>query len=100
MVDQYNLSVCELLVKSYLTSESQKRVAKNDDSVQIYYPQSRVALEDTWRGHLLFALRNEGVNLEVLKAFFQKIDQNAMLEFVKEQAWVACVSKKKDGYCS
>ena len=84
MVDQYNLSVCELLVKSYLTSESQKRVVKNDDSVQIYYPQSRVALEDTWRGHLLFALRNEGVNLEVLKAFFQKIDQNAMLEFVKE----------------
>lgn len=84
LIEKFNLQVCELLVKSYLTTESQKRVVRNDDYTNVFYPQSRMAVNDAWQSNLLFAIRYEGVNLEVLKALFVKLEAVQMAEFIKE----------------
>lgn len=73
LIDKYELTVCELFVRLYLSTESQKKVIKKDDFQTITVPKARVTVADTWQSNLLFAIREEGVNLEVLKAFFKKI---------------------------
>lgn len=82
LIESFGLKVCELLVKSYLTGESQRKSVVNDDYLTNFYPKSRISISDTWESNLLFAIRNEGVNLEVLKAFFTKLDVNQMEKFV------------------
>lgn len=84
LIDNFELNVCELLSKSFLTTESQKKVVKNDDFSITTYPKSRMAVANTWQSNLLFAIRYEGVNLEILKAFFNKIDALEMTKFVAE----------------
>ena len=84
LVEKFDLHVCELLVKSYLTTESQKKVVRKDDFSRVIYPKSRVTVADTWQGNLLFAIRNEGVNLEVLKSFFNRLSNHEMEVFVNE----------------
>ena len=84
LIETYNLTVCELFVKSYLTTESQKNVVKKDDFSTITYPKLRISVVNTWQSNLLFAIRYEGVNLEVLKAFFNKLDEAEMVSFVSE----------------
>ena len=84
LIETYDLAVCELFVKSYLTSESQKKVIRKDDFSIIMYPKSRLAIANTWQSNLLFAIKYEGVNLEVLKAFYAKLDTAEMAAFVSE----------------
>ena len=84
LIDKFELDVCELFVKMYLSTESQKKVIKKDDFLTVSIPKSRVTISDTWQSNLLFALREEGVNLEVLKAFFEKIDACEMMKLVSE----------------
>lgn len=84
LIETYDLAVCELFVKSYLTSESQKKIIKKYDFCTILYPKSRLAITKTWQSNLLFAIRYEGVNLEVLKAFYAKLDAAEMATFVNE----------------
>ncbi len=82
MIEKYNLPVCELFVKSYLTTESQRKVLKKDDYSLVFYSKSRMSMSNTWQSNVLFAIRYEGVNLEVLKAFFAQIDAGEMAAFV------------------
>lgn len=84
LIETYDLAVCELFVKSYLTTESQKKVIKRDDFFTVTYPKSRLSVDDTWQSNLLFAIRYEGVNLEVLKAFFGTLGTHEMMAFVNE----------------
>ena len=83
LVRHYSLKVCGLLCQSYATEQSIKRVIR-EGSVEItHYPVRRYRLEDTWQGQLTFALKREGVNLEVLRAFFHAVDISEMTGFVK-----------------
>ena len=84
LIDKYELTVCELFVRLYLSTESQKKVIKKDDFQTITVPKARVTVSDTWQSNLLFAIREEGVNLEVLKAFFKKISVLEITEFLRE----------------
>ena len=84
LIETYDLTVCELFVKSYLTSESQRKIIKKDDFFAIMYPRSRLSIANTWQSNLLFAIRYEGVNLEVLKAFYAKLNTAEMAAFVNE----------------
>ena len=84
LIEKFDLNVCELFVKSYLTAESQKKIIRKDDFVAISYPKSRMAIEDTWKCDILFALKYEGINLEVLKAFFKKLEAGEMMAFVSD----------------
>ena len=83
LIEHYNLDVCELLHKSYATDSSEKTIAVNDESSSTYYPVSRYKIDWTWEGQIKFALKNEGVNLEVLKAFLSKIPQVELIAFIE-----------------
>ena len=82
LVRRYSLKVCGLLCQSYATEQSVKRVVREGIVETTHYPVRRYRLEDTWQGQLTFALKREGVNLEVLRAFFRVVDESEMTAFV------------------
>jgi len=47
-----------------------------------YFP-ARYEVDNTWQEHLGFALKYEGVNLEVMKALFQKLTPQDIIDFIK-----------------
>ena len=51
--------------------------------MEIYYPQ-RYRTDGSWQGHLLFAIKHEGVNLEVLKALFPQLDAQEVAALVSD----------------
>ena len=82
LVERFQLRVCGLLLKSYLFNESRARTTLVEGIENRYYPVRRVIVDDSWQQNLIFAFKNEGVNLEVLKALFAQIAQNEIFEFV------------------
>ncbi len=82
LVRHFSLNVCELLCHSFATGKSVKRFERTDFTETAYYPVARLRLEDSWQSHLDFALKHEGVNIEVLRAFFQVLDADQVTAFV------------------
>jgi hypothetical protein len=80
LVDIMELSV-RPLKRFAQTSTSVNR--RQDTSDRILFP-SGVAITDTPVGHLEFALRHEGVNLEVIDAAFEKIDPALLIARLHE----------------
>jgi fido (protein-threonine AMPylation protein) len=61
---------------AYVSSSVNRRV---DSDNQILFP-SAVAFDDTPVGHLEFALRHEGINLEIIDAAFEYIEAASLIE--------------------
>ena len=53
------------------------------EGTEIHYPQ-RFRTNGSWQEHLLFAIKYEGVNLEVLKALFQRVSTEEMSALILE----------------
>lgn len=83
LIEHFALDVCDLLHKSYATESSGKTIKVSEAYSNTYYPISRYKTERTWESQLKFALKNEGVNLEVLKAFFAKIPLVELIAFIE-----------------
>ncbi len=77
LIERYGLTVLEPQVKCFLGPGSRLTSESTPDGMEIHYPE-RFRTDGTWQGHLLFAIKNEGANLEVLKAFFRVIDVRGM----------------------
>ena len=75
LVEEFSLPVCDLMARAFLTDRSMASVVLQEGIVSRIYARGRMTLEDTWQGHLVFALKNEGVNLEVLKALFERVPE-------------------------
>ena len=84
LIEHFSLNVCELLYRSYLTEQSEKKIVARDDTLVVYYPQARIRLASTWQDNLIFALKNEGVNLEVLRALFAQIAPNEVALLIQQ----------------
>jgi hypothetical protein len=69
LIERLKLNVLPLRKPASVSSSVNRRV---DSEARILFP-SGVALEDTLVGHLEFALRHEGVNLEIIDAAFEHI---------------------------
>ena len=78
LVDHFLLNVCELLEVSYHTGCTQRMGKTDGFQCKTYYPKSRYPLADIWSGHLRFAIRYEGVQFEVLKAFLRVVDETKL----------------------
>lgn len=83
LIETFKLNVCELQSRAHLTNKSVREVHRQNDGIDVYYPVGRIKVEDSWQGNLLFALKHEGVNLEVLKAFFAQVSPTDVVAFVK-----------------
>ena len=82
LIEQFNLNVCELLTRAYCIPESRMKEVDEGGIRKLYYPQRCVSVDDTWQGNLVFAIKKEGVNLEVLKAFLETRTNEEMVSFV------------------
>jgi hypothetical protein len=75
LIDRLALPVCPLARTAHISGSVNRRV---DSADRILFPHG-VAIDDTVIGHLEFALRHEGVNLEVIDALFTKCPEPTAL---------------------
>ena len=80
LVDALKLNVLPLARPAFANSSVNRRV---DSDTRILFPTG-VALENTLVGHLEFALRHEGVNLEVIDAVFEHLPPDALISRLRE----------------
>lgn len=69
LIERLQLDVLPLARPSFVSSSANRRI---DSETKILFPRG-VAVENTLVGHLEFALRHEGVNLEVIDAVFAQL---------------------------
>ena len=55
--------------------------AQTPEGMEVHYPK-RFRTDGSWQEHLLFAIKHEGVNLEVLRALFHRLDEREMSKLV------------------
>lgn len=84
LISRYSLDVCELFTRSYMTTRTVKETVRHEAYQDIFFPFKRYAFDDSWQGQIAFALKYEGVNVEVLRAFFAKVDAAEVSAFVQE----------------
>ena len=72
LIKHFALEVLPPYKKSFASTRSIRSKEITADGEEEFVP-ARLCPPDTWQGHLLFAVRKEGINLQILKAFFLKI---------------------------
>lgn len=82
LIEEFNLDVLPPLVRSFLVDTSTQTEKKEGIYTERHFPRWRHPIKKTWQANLNFAIRYEGVNLEILKAFFLKVDISEFLEEV------------------
>lgn len=75
LIAQFDLAVRPLRQPAAISTAVNRRVLAED---RVLFPTG-VAIEDTPLGHLEFALRHEGVNLEVIEAAFAHIEPASLV---------------------
>jgi len=83
LISKYSLDVCELFSRSYMTMRTVKETIQHEVFQETYFPLQRYAFDDSWQGQITFALKYEGVNIEVLRALFAKLDATEVTAFVQ-----------------
>jgi hypothetical protein len=84
LAESYHLPVIDLWQQCYIDSAVRGRQEQDlgDHRVQLF--ESRYQPEDTLAGHLQFALRYEGVNLQLLGLLFGTADSQQLCEWIAE----------------
>jgi len=75
LISRLSLVVRPLVKRAEVSGSVNRRV---DSADSVLFPRG-VAVEDTLVGHLEFALRHEGVNLEVIDALFEHLPPQDLL---------------------
>ncbi len=76
LVRKLGLQVRPLECPAFISGAVNKRV---DSETQVLFPRN-VAIDDSVTRHLEFALRHEGVNLEIIDAVFEHLDPTELVE--------------------
>ena len=76
LIQLLGLQVRQLERPAAITGAVNKRI---DSATRVLFPRG-VAIDDSITGHLEFALRHEGVNLEVIDAVFEHLAPNELVE--------------------
>lgn len=82
LIRKYSLKVCDLFLQSFVTDRSAKDCRQEGDYQRKFYPRMRFSFEDSWQAQLVFALKYEGVNIEVLRALFPRLPAGEVGDFV------------------
>ena len=81
LIESFSLPVLEQPLQCYLSTGTGMSREITPQGMEIHYPV-RYRTDGSWQAHLLFAIRHEGVNLEVLKALFRRVDEKEMSALV------------------
>jgi len=86
LVDRYDLKVIPHYRSSYLAPKGRGYTEITNHHETHVYPKSyALANPDDPLAHLEFALKYEGVNLEIMGQFFRLIDPNAITHYIAEK---------------
>jgi len=81
---RYNLEIIKPWCCSWLSSQRERKThIENNFSEEIYAPSYDPG--NNLGDHLTFALKYEGVNLEILSALFEVVEQKDLIDFIKTQ---------------
>ncbi|MEX2516763.1 MAG: Fic family protein [Gammaproteobacteria bacterium] len=85
LIDKYGLSARPLRVSAQLDSSVRGRDTRRlgDQHIQLFEPNYQP--QNTFAGQLQFALRYEGINLEVLALLFQQTGKQALEQWLTEK---------------
>ena len=86
LADSYQLPIIDLWQQCYIDSAARGRQEQQDlgtHRIQLF--ETRYQPEDTLVGHLQFALRYEGLNLQVLSLLFETADSQQLCEWLSER---------------
>ena len=81
LIHQFSLTTLEQTIQCYLGPGSTLTRESTPEGMDVHYPE-RYRTDGTWQGHLLFAIRHEGINLEVLRALFRKVSAEEMMSLI------------------
>jgi len=82
LTESHQLPVIDLWQKCYIDSAVRGRQEEGRGNHQIRLFESRYQPEESLVGHLQFALRYEGVNLQLLSLLFDQIESTGLCEWI------------------
>ena len=81
LIERFSLTVLEQPMQCFLDTGTVLSRELTPEGMEVYYPQ-RFRTDGSWQEHLLFAIKHEGMNLEVLRALFQRLEVKEMAALV------------------
>lgn len=81
IIDMYGLDVIPNWHRSFVTESSQRRTEIVESSVNEFYPVAYWP-GDTWVDHIEFALKYDGMNLAILAALFERVQEEELVVYV------------------
>lgn len=83
LTDMFRLDVLKPWVASYLLERGDRRTRMEGARREEFYPP-RYFPGETWTDQLVFALKHEGINLEVLAALFDRASEEELAAFIRK----------------
>jgi hypothetical protein len=84
LADSYQLPIIDLWQQCHIDSAVRGRQEQRLGTHQVQLFETRYQPEDTLVGHIQFALRYEGLNLQVLNLLFEAADSQQLCEWISE----------------
>ena len=82
LVDTFGLDVCEPCVRWFRGAGSVASVRTDGWREERVVSARMAPKDDSWQSHLAFALKHEGANFEILKAFLSTVPETELRAFV------------------
>jgi hypothetical protein len=82
LIQRFGLETLTPDIRSHLLDSGHRRSVTEDGRHEEYYPP-RDDPGDAWTDHLVFALKREGLNLEVLAALFAVVPSGELTDFIQ-----------------
>lgn len=85
LIETFGLEVLEPLQRRMRTTSSLLLGTRQEGAYEETLLPQRVCPSERWQDHLLYAVKNEGINLEVLRALYAVVDPNDLAALIKER---------------
>ena len=82
LVEKYSLDARPAQLCALIDSRIRGRERRQMDGQDILAFEAKYQPEDTFEGHLQFALRYEGINLEILALLFEKMGETELMAWL------------------
>jgi hypothetical protein len=84
LMSEMELKAIPHFCESYISEKNRHLTVQKAGLTEEHYPKSKT-VENSICGHLEFAVKNEGVNPGLLKACFQKLNQEELTEHIRKK---------------
>ena len=82
LISYFSLTVLAPYKKSYLTTHAVRTKELSSEGEEEFFPP-KFRTDGSWQSHLLFAIKQEGINLNILKALFQCVNKDELIDLIQ-----------------